>query len=115
MSDSIEAQKFFVKFLIPNLRPAHYLNWRLSPKSFAFAVKMIKNKVRVSLDNVLFLFHRCWVSCFMLLEFMSILSKSAIAPDTLLHTEESSTTISSPTLQKFELLHKYFGSGLFEF
>ena len=55
MSDSIEAQKFFVKFLIPNLRPAHYLNWRLSPKSFAFAVKMIKNKVRVSLDNVLFL------------------------------------------------------------
>lgn len=79
MSDSIEAQKFFVKFLIPNLRPAHYLNWRLSRKSFAFAVKMIKNKARVSLDNVLFPFHRSGVSCFMLLEFMSNLSTSAIA------------------------------------
>lgn len=76
MSDSIEAQKFFVKFLI---RPAHYLNWRLSRKSFAFAVKMIKNKVMVSLDNVLFPFHRSGVSCFMLLEFMSNLSTSAIA------------------------------------
>lgn len=65
MSDSIEAQKFFVKFLI---RPAHYLNWRLSRKSFAFAVKMIKNKVMVSLDNVLFMNVLFIESCFLFIE-----------------------------------------------
>lgn len=76
---------------------------------------MIKNKVRVSFDNVLFFFYRCWVSCFMLFEFMFILSKLVIVLDIFFYMEESSIIILFLILKKFEFLYKYFGFGLFEF